>query len=336
MILWILTVIAYTDPPVPLSQWTVPFEPQNALLKSSGRSLLFNQAEVYLYDADGNLTQNFTLLFTPDQTFVGPDDSIWIHDGVARLGLLNDNNNLQWQKEIAPPSIPPFAFEGYLVYVSGNHIQMLDPNDGSVKFGNHHSNGISGLSKHSSGLLISDDQGSLTRWEPLSGAKTTLLQPSGDPLFFATPTPDGGWTLAYQSGVLEQRRADGSRVWRRDFRIGISTPPLWLNDGERDQLFVTTLARRLTAYSSKSIQLATTLIRDRPRAIVPWSDTLCVVIPGKLEQLFWYNAETRRFTTQQLDGRPILNRTNGQYVLLIDDDQKIRLFQRHIFTSSNP
>lgn len=320
--LWLLT-----DAPKPLVQWKVPFSPACALVTSDGKSLFFNDIDGYVYDETGNLIHTLKLDFEPESAYCGPKDSVWLR-GKRLMGLLNEHYRLQWQREMEPPTLPPFPFQDYLVYATEHRIQLLDPADGNARFSSRHPHRITGMRVWGDVLWIADSEGTLSSWDPLSGKKDLKLEGQGRALLYMTPGPSDGLTLSYDGGLLRDMRANGSRLWQRDFHIQISAQPIWLKGLGKPQLVVSNHARRVLAYGQRGDQKSKTLLTGRPKALVKWSDQKCLIIPGLGKELVWYDGETQVFFTEKLENYQILVVENGSYVLLVDKDDIIRIYQR--------
>ena len=330
MMVWVFALMGFMDVPVVLSKWKVPYAPKTSLLRSDGQSLFFHAENVYVFDAQGNLTGDFELDFAPDTAFLGPADTVWIHDGAHRLGRLNENHNLRWQKEIEPPTLAPVAFESYLVYAGENLIQLLDPEDGSPKFSSYHGSRVTGMLPRNGVLLIFDAEGKAQTWSPETGRKETLYEGRHRGLLFLSENPiTGAQALAYDGGRLDVFSKNQRRQWSRDYHIKISTPPIWMESNDHPQLVVATHGRAVLAYGKRGEQLARTLVRGRPMALIRWSDRLCLVAPSLVNELIWYDAGERAFSRQKLNNYLTLVLVNGSFILLVDKDAIIRLYQKN-------
>jgi len=320
--------------PQPAARWSIAYLPEFALLESSGASMLFLNDQVYRYDAEGNLLGDYSLTFAPKAVFLGPNDTVWVHDGENLLAKLNENFNPQWQRDMPPPAGQPQAYESWLVYAAEDRVQLLDPEDGSAQFTWLHTAPIATLIVYRSRVLVSDANGEVHDWDPSSGRKGQLFVKEGGgqerQLEFVSPGPEGALSLAYSNGLLRVLRASQRHKWRRDFRIRIPVAPVWLQaDGQR-QLTVATDGRNGFAFGEQGQQIARALFSGRPRALIKWSDHLALIVPGLVKQLIWYRADQRRFIAQPMESRQNLTAVAGAYVMLIDNDGTIRLYQRDV------
>ncbi len=316
--------------PTPFSRWNISYLPENAALASTGDAMLFQGNQAFRYDRDGNLLGNYALTFAPRAVFLGPNDTVWVHDGKSLLAKLNDNFNPQWQRDMPPPAARPFPFKNLLAYAVDDRVQLLDLG-GDAQFTWLHTAPIASMLAYRNRIVIADANGEVASWEPFSGRKDQLFanQGGGDSkLQFVAPGPQGGLALAYSDGLLRALRGTQQRRWTRDFRIRIPVAPIWLSANNRVQLMAATDGRDAYAFGERGEQLARTLFSGRPRALIKWSETLALIVPGLVDQLIWYRADGRRFIRQPMESRQNLVAVNGPYVMMIDNDGTIRLYQR--------
>lgn len=328
---WVLMTLAMWQQPAPevFRKWTAPFVPQAVLLRSDGSSLLFRSGEVFAYDRDGNLEQRFSLTFSPRSVFEGPDASIWIHDGDRLLGRLNDKFNLQWQRDLPPPTVTPFVYLDYLVYAGRERVSLLDPSDGSARYGLYRSKPVRPMGTYRGSIVMAGEDGTVFAWEPLLQSER-LLSESRDrqPRFYA-PAPTGERALVYDGGLIEVFRPDGRVRWRRDFRIDLADQPIWLRDvDEAFQLVVASHARDISAFDERGQYEARLLLRGRPKAMVQWDAHRCLTVPSLQNKLVWYDARVANFQVQTVAAYQIHVLANGGFVLLVDKDGTIRLYRR--------
>ena len=310
----------------PVSQWQVSVEPDVAIVRSNGESVLIKGPEVYVYDNQGTPLRNVTLAFAPDRAFVGPDDSVWVHDGENLLGRLNDNYNLAWQREMAPPSVPPFVFGGLLAYAAGSDVFLLAPEDGSARYSRRVPQPVTALVSLDEWLLISDGGPWILTWAPETGIEQTRYEGKGD-LRFAERAPTGEVALTFPKGRLEVAYRGIRARWRRDHHIDIAVPPVWLHAIRKPQLLVATQGRRITAYGLNGRILASHLLTSRVTSLIPFHDNRVLVIPEESTQIVWYHGETQSFTTEQLPETIHFLAFKGDYVLLVDYSGLVRLFR---------
>ena len=328
--LWLLW--SFNEIPQAYHTWNASFTPETALLKSNGESLLFQDKDVYIFDRDGNLLQTFVLDFQPAEAFVGAFDTLWIHDGENRLGLLNDNHNLQWQRELPPPSSEPLIYREFLVYVTGQRILVLDPRDGSARFSLYRDTPTVILAVYKNRIFLADENGGVLLWDPLFDREQEIEPLAGTGLQRLSFSPQGETASVHESGLLRVWARGLNAKWRRQYHIDIPVNPLWLSYGEKhrkQQLIVATHGRKAYAYGPRGSQLAKTALRGRPKALVSFSEQTCLIVQNLEPELIWYHSETQEFTTETLENHQILVLENGTFVLLIDGGGIMRLFQRN-------
>ena len=327
--LWLCLALFFTDIPRPIGSWQVSFHPDIVLLKASGESLLFSGQELYTYDEDGVLKARSSLELVAVTAFVGATDSIWIHDGQGLLACLNDNYSIRWQRDVAPPTIPPVTFGDYLLYVNGDLLSVLNAADGSARFSLRHEAPLASVLTLDGWVLLSDASGKTVAWEPLTEKREVRFEGAEGFLQFITRSPYGEHALVRTNGFLDVRRGDMKRLWKRQFFIDIPLEPVWLSGKKHNQVVVATQGRNIYAFGGSSgDQRAKRLIKGRPGALVAWSKTLALVVPELIPELIWYDIETQAFTKEQLTNRLDWCIANGSFLLMVDGDAIIRLYQK--------
>lgn len=317
--------------PRPHGQWKISYLPETVMLKSSGESWFFYREQVYIYDVDGNLLRNFSLTFSPKIAFTGPNDTVFVHDGSGLLGRVNQNENLQWQREMPSPSVSPRLLGDDLVYADENRIQILDAADGTAKFSLHRGHPVIPVATSEAMVLFAGAGGSLVAWDPLNEVEQLLFSLSGRPdalLRFFRAAPNGEWALVYDDGRLIVLRENRRVRWQRDLHIEVSTPPVWLKAREKWHLLVASHARTLTVYGERGEQLSRKLMDSRPRALIAWDQDLALLVPNYGSELVWYRSEEGRFSEEILENSQILVLESGPFVLLVGEDGIIRLYRR--------
>ncbi|MDJ0839551.1 MAG: hypothetical protein QNK37_23730 [Acidobacteriota bacterium] len=310
----------------PVSQWQVSVRPDIALVRSNGQSVMIKGAELYIYDNQGTPLRNVTLAFAPDRAFVGPQDYVWVHDGEGLLGRLNDNYNLAWQREMVPPTVPPFIFGDLLAFAGGNDVFLLTPENGNARYSRRTPRPVSGLASLDEWLLISDGGKWVLAWAPATGLEQTRYEDKGD-LRFAERAPTGEVALTFPKGRIEVTYRGIRSKWRRDHHIDIAVPPIWLYNIRRPQLLVATRGRRVTAYGINGRILASHLLKNRVAALIPFHDNRVLVIPEESAGMIWYHGEKRNFITEDLPETIRFMAFKGEYVLLVDYSGMVRLYK---------
>ena len=324
----VLMLILAIEIPEALSKWKISYAPAAALVRDGGESLLFHNAEVYYYDKEGNLIRNFKLTMVPREAFMGNGDSVWLHDGQALLGFLNANHNMQWQREMPPPSLAPLPFGDYLVYANENRVFVLEPEDGSTRFSLRLDHAAAPMKVHDGMILIADSGGDVVAWDPLAEIEQTIYSSKDRLLQYLAVSEEGAWALAYGGGKLKVLRENRHLRWKRDFRIEISVPPLWLSPDDREQLVVATHGRTLLAYGPRGEQLARKLLQGRPKALIPWDDETCLLVPERVNRLIWYHAREHTFGVEEIGSYQTLVASRGDFVLMVANDGIIRLYRK--------
>ena len=323
-----LVFVLFIDTPKPVSQWNVSFSPEIALLKSNGDSLLFSGGKLYRYDRLGNLALNATLEFVPHAAYVGPGDTIWVHDGNNRLALLKENNRLLWQQPMLPPAVAPFPLGDFLIYSIDDSVLMLDPHNGLAKYSFHHEKAISSVLSQGNWVLISNQEGSTMAWEAAAELEQLWYEYPGKQLKLLGQADDGSLALVYTGGLVRVFNAIRRLRWQRNYHIDVPVAPVWLKRGANRQVLVATHGRRLYAYGPRGEELAKVLVNARPKFLFPYSESEALLVPDLLNQLIWYSSRNRRFTTQRLDGQQTLADHNQGFILLVGKNGIIRLFQK--------
>ena len=323
--LLLLTLLA-SDP---LSRWQVPFNPEIVLVRGDGQSILILDRDLYIYDRDGTPRQNVTLDFDVEQAWVGPDDRVLVHDGIGILGALNESYNLSWQREVAPPLAEPFISGELLVYATGNDVLLLHPDEGQARFSRRMPRAVTAVTALDDWLLISDGEENVLAWSPFSGLERLREEGNGD-IDFAARGPEGALALAFAGGLLEVTPARRRARWRRDHHIDIAVQPLWLAMPRRSQLLVATLGRRIHAYGARGRRLASTLLPARIMDLIAFPGGRVLIVARQYDQLTWYDAASLAFTREPLPGRLRHLAHRGDFVLMVDEDGMIALYDKRV------
>jgi len=311
----------------PTSRWQVSFDPEIALVCADGVSVLFRDRELYIFDAEGAPVQNVTLDFAPEQAWIGPDDRVMVYDGEGLLGALNESHNLSWQREMAPPRQEPFVSNGLMTYVTGNDVLLLDPEDGEARFSRRMQRPVTAVAPLDDWLLISDSGERVLAWGPRSGLERVRGEPYGE-IRFASRSPSGHLALVTKNGLLEVTLEDRRVPWRRRHHIDITVPPIWLASERQEQLLVATLGRRIYAYGAHGRLLATHLLPARITDTIAFPDAQVLVVSQLHDQLLWYEGDTTRFRVENLDARVRNLSDRGDFVLMVDEDGMISLYEK--------
>ena len=326
---WICLIMGFTVFPSAFQKWRVPFGPESAVLTSRGDIFLFYEKDGYVYDYEGNLKEKFPLIFKASQVFIGPNDTIWLHDGEQLMGCLNENRKIRWQMDLEQPSVPPRFYGERLVYAVGTRLFVIEPSNGQLKYSLYGKYRISSVLVENDLILIANSEGGIVSWHPKSGQEQVIFTPSPQELRFLSVAPNGNWALAFTDGLLRVYNESRKVRWKRHFRIEVSVPPVWLQAEETHQLLVAHHGRRVFAYSSRGEELASMLMPGRPKAVVALNSRQCLIIPDLVGELIWYHSDRKAFEVQETSTRQNLVVSNQSYLLLVGGDGIISLFRRN-------
>lgn len=314
-----------SDEVKPLSTWQVSFRPEIALVNGVGETILIKGDELFVYTQSGDPKRTATLAFPPESAFVGPDNNVWIYDGRALLGRLNESYNTAWQRNLDPASAPPFNFNGMVVYAAGTNVLLLDPEDGEARFSRRVSNPVTRITALDEYLLISEgSEDGIFAWAPEVGIEQYRYRGKGT-LRFAERAPTGELAITYQDGIMEV--SQGTASWVRRHYIDINVAPLWLHAMKKPQLITATLGRRVFAYGNMGRILTSVLLPARIFEVIAYSHTKVLIVPDD-DELIWYDAEARGFTRVQLSAEIDHVSAHEEFILLVDWDGMIKLYKK--------
>ena len=323
----LICLLLSTYPAPPSSRWQVSFKADIALVLSDGVSVFFAGNQLYTYDPVGNPLLKNSLEFEPALAFVGPEGFIWVHDGEGLLGRLNSNYNLAWQRELAPPTLTPFVFSELAVYVAGQDIFLLDPREGQARYSRRSAVDVRSIVALESWLLLSHGQDEVLAWDPVQDLEEVRYEGKNSDVSFAVPGPPGELALVQPWGRLAVMTREEKPRWHRMHRIDIAVPPVWLPYKKKQQLIVATHGRRIYAYGHRGEILAQTLVSARIQALIPFWGNRILAVPQHHDELVWYDGNSCGFLLEPLKSKVRLLAHRGDFVLLVQYDDMIKLFR---------
>ncbi len=332
MLLLLMAALLCADTlPEPIAHWEISYVPAFALLDENGSALVLDQSglNAYQYDNAGQLLSSFTLERAALAGYKAPDGTPILYLEGGLLAGLNPNGSLRWQRQLAAPTAPPEAFAKLLVYAEGDHVMLLDPQDGSTRFSLQHDRTIVASYVFNERIWISDDAGTTLTWEPFSELKQRRYAGRPQVPVGALQLADGSIVQASDDGLVELLRANGRRRWQRNFHIDFASKPLLLQGKDEAQLVMATKGRNLVVLEARDGDLLLRkLLLTRVRALVAFGQERALVIGDQSRELLWYHAPSAGFASQSLPSLIDDVAESESYLLLMADDGTMRLFNK--------
>lgn len=338
MIFLLCILISFQDefePPQPDIVRRLPFRPLNALFAGSDIWVFEEGFEsrpphAYIYDETGTLIRDFDLPAEGLSRFFGNQYGVVIHDGGSRLMHFDNEGNLVWQRDLAPPDQEMGRFESLLVFIVGDRVLLMDAKSGETVFAYHHKRTLSGWSADEQFLYLADDSGTVTLWDPHKSIRQEWLPKADAPLPHLAKGPQGEWAFVLPGGRLQIWRPNRKLKWKRDFKIDIAAEPIWLESNEHHQLIIATKGRNIYAYNPHGLELSRRLLDNWPERVLRWDDHSCLIVAGQSNKLWWYHAPSATFQAQKIPSAPITIAETDDRVLILFQNGIIQLYQKSI------